>query len=87
MMPNTDSPCKDCTERFIACSDKCPKDARGEFGYKAWKAAYYKQKAAEREYKLQRREEYMRSEQREADQEKLNRHKNGMKRGAIYGRK
>ena len=31
------SPCKDCAERFLACSDKCPKDARGEFGYKAWK--------------------------------------------------
>lgn len=32
------SPCKDCPERFLACSDHCPKDARGEFGYKAWKA-------------------------------------------------
>lgn len=30
------SPCKDCTERFIACSDRCPKDERGEYGYKAW---------------------------------------------------
>lgn len=29
------SPCKDCPERFIACSDKCPKDLRGEYGYKA----------------------------------------------------
>ena len=27
------SPCKDCTERFIACSDHCPKDERGEFGH------------------------------------------------------
>ena len=32
------SPCAGCTERFIACSDKCPKDERGEYGYKAWKA-------------------------------------------------
>ena len=32
------SPCKDCTERFLACSDHCPKDERGEYGYKAWKA-------------------------------------------------
>lgn len=32
------TPCKDCTERFTACHDKCPKDARGERGYKAWKA-------------------------------------------------
>ena len=29
-------PCGNCPERFLACSDKCPKDARGEFGYKAW---------------------------------------------------
>ena len=33
-------PCNGCTERFIACSDRCPKDARGEFGYKAWKARH-----------------------------------------------
>ena len=33
-----ESPCKDCTERFTACSDRRPKDERGEFGYKAWKA-------------------------------------------------
>lgn len=25
-------PCKDCTERFLACSDHCPKDERGEHG-------------------------------------------------------
>lgn len=31
------APCKECTERSTACSDHCPKDARGEFGYKAWK--------------------------------------------------
>ena len=80
-------PCKDCPERFYACSDKCPKDARGEFGYQAWKAELRKQKAVEREYKLQQREEYMRSEQREADRVQFARYKNGMKRGAIYGRK
>ena len=57
-------PCKDCTERFLACSDNCPKDARGEYGYKAHKAELQKVKAAEREYKLRRREDYMRSEQR-----------------------
>lgn len=34
------NPCQGCTERFIACSDKCPKDARGEFGHKAWKERY-----------------------------------------------
>lgn len=80
------SPCKDCAERVTACSDKCPKDARGEYGYKAWKADCYKIKAAEKEYNKLRYEEYMRSEQREFDQEQFNRHKNGMKRGAIYGR-
>lgn len=31
------SPCRDCTERFMACSDRCPKDERGEYGHKAWK--------------------------------------------------
>lgn len=31
------SPCKECAERSIACSDHCPKDARGEYGYNAWK--------------------------------------------------
>ena len=29
-------PCYGCTERFTACSDRCPKDARGELGYKTW---------------------------------------------------
>lgn len=33
------APCKGCTERFLACSDRCPKDVRGEFGYMAWKKA------------------------------------------------
>ena len=30
------SPCLNCEERFRACSDKCPKDARNEYGYNAW---------------------------------------------------
>ena len=37
------SPCKGCTERFTACSGNCPKDARGEYGYKAWKEQYQAQ--------------------------------------------
>ena len=61
-------PCYGCTERFRACSDNCPKDARGEYGYKAMKADKQKAKAAEREYKLRRREDYMRSEQRQEEQ-------------------
>ena len=32
-----EGPCARCTERFTACHDKCPKDGRGEYGYKAWK--------------------------------------------------
>ena len=31
------SPCLNCTERFTACHDRCPKDEGGEFGYMAWK--------------------------------------------------
>jgi hypothetical protein len=34
-------PCKDCSERCVTesfnCHDSCPKDNRGEFGYKAWR--------------------------------------------------
>lgn len=43
-------PCHGCTERFIACSDRCPKDERGEFGYKAWKAELARVKKARRHY-------------------------------------
>ena len=32
------SPCWKCEERFPVCSGNCPKDTRGEFGYKAWRA-------------------------------------------------
>ena len=71
-----DTPCKDCPERFRACSDNCPKDARGEYGYKAMKADLQKAKAAEREYKLRRREEYMRSEERKEAQYQFAKHKN-----------
>lgn len=45
-----DSPCRECAERFIACSDKCPKDARGEYGHKAWKADLQKIKDARKAY-------------------------------------
>lgn len=31
------APCKDCTERFLACHGNCPKDRRGEYGFNAWK--------------------------------------------------
>ena len=72
-------PCKDCPERFIACSDKCPKDARGEYGYKAWKADLQNENAAEREYKRKRREDYLMSEECESTMEKW-------RLGRIHGR-
>lgn len=44
------SPCKDCPERFPACSAHCPKDARGEYGYKAWRVDLEAEKKARAEY-------------------------------------
>lgn len=44
------SPCTGCTERFRAYWDRCPKDERGEFGYKAWKAEIERVKQAREEY-------------------------------------
>lgn len=32
------SPCYKCQERYTACHDHCPKDARGDYGYEAWLA-------------------------------------------------
>lgn len=64
------TPCKGCTERFLACSDRCPKDARGEYGYNAWKADLRKAQTAEKEYKRKRREDYLRSEECESTVEK-----------------
>ena len=55
------SPCKDCPERFLACSDKCPKDERGEFGYKAWKAKLDEVKENRKAYNnLNRRKKWQR---------------------------
>jgi hypothetical protein len=69
MGPN-DSPCHGCPERFTACSDRCPKDARGEYGYKAWKADQAKLKAKKKEYIQARREDWLRSEQHDAANER-----------------
>ena len=44
------SPCSGCTERFHVCWDYCPKDERGEFGYKAWKAEIKRVKKTRDEY-------------------------------------
>ena len=45
-------PCKECSERFLACHDRCPKDERGEFGYKAWKAEIKRVNKAREEYAI-----------------------------------
>ena len=63
-------PCEGCTERFIACSDRCPKDERGEYGYKAWKGKINIVKQARKEYLKSRREDYLRSELKEANLQK-----------------
>jgi hypothetical protein len=44
------SPCRGCTERFLACSGKCPKDARGEYGYDAWRTNCKRIKAEKQKY-------------------------------------
>lgn len=44
------APCRDCTEKFLGCHDKCPKDERGEFGYDAWRGEIKKVKTAREEY-------------------------------------
>lgn len=49
------SPCTDCAERFTACHDKCPKDNRGEYGYKAWKDELFDIKKKRTDYNLVQR--------------------------------
>ena len=51
-------PCKECTERFRACWDHCPKDERGEFGYKAWKAEIKRVNKAREEYARRNAKKY-----------------------------
>lgn len=55
-----DGPCKDCQERFTACSDKCPKDERGECGYKTWLEKVHKEETAKKEWRRQKREDSIR---------------------------
>ena len=80
------APCKDCPERFIACSDKCPKDLRGEYGYKTWLADVHKQQAVEKEYKAQRREDYLHSEECKDAQRTYSNSKTRQRRGENHGR-
>ena len=51
-------PCKGCSERFQACWDRCPKDERGEFGYKAWKAEIKRINKAREEYARKNAKKY-----------------------------
>lgn len=44
------SPCNGCTERFTACSDRCPKDERGDYGHKARKAELNRVKNEKQKY-------------------------------------
>jgi Ni,Fe-hydrogenase I small subunit len=56
-----DSPCIGCTERKTACWDNCPKDERGKFGYKAWKAKLEEVKEKRKAYdNLNRRKRWQR---------------------------
>lgn len=50
------SPCKGCSERFTACHDRCPKDERGKFGYKAWKTLNEDMKQKTKEYREKSKE-------------------------------
>lgn len=59
-----DTPCKGCAERFTACYDRCPKDARGEFGYNAWKAEIARIKEARNRYLVDRYEDRKRDRKR-----------------------
>ena len=84
-MANNNCPCKDCPERFISCSDKCPKDLRGGYGYKAWIVDVRKQQAAVKEYKTQRREDYRHSEQCQDAMRKYAKSMNNKKGGKKHG--
>ena len=46
------SPCCGCTEKFTACHDRCPKDLRGEYGYKAFREQIAKVKGERRKYDM-----------------------------------
>ena len=50
------APCKKCPDRKPACHGKCEK-------YQTWLAEYRREQAAEKEWKLQKREEFIRSEE------------------------
>lgn len=59
-MRDNNCPCNGCTERFAACSDRCPKDERGEYGYAAWSADDKAEKAKKNEMRRQWKEDVRR---------------------------
>lgn len=50
------APCKKCPDRKPACHDNCHK-------FQTWLAEFRKEEAAKKEWKLQQREDFIRSEQ------------------------
>lgn len=58
-----DSPCKGCEKRFLACSARCPIDAEGGYGYKAWREKEQEKQALYKEYVKQHNEDYKHSEE------------------------
>ena len=57
-------PCKDCGERHTACHDNCPKDMRGEYGYKHWKVDAQTVNDNRRSYAMERNEVYEEEQRR-----------------------
>ena len=46
------APCGGCAEKFLGCHSNCPKDKRGEYGYKAFQERIVQVKASRRSYDM-----------------------------------
>ena len=72
-MRSDEAPCKGCADRHTACHDHCVR-------YAEWRLALHKMKDQYKEYKRQKYEEWLRSEQRLSEVEKWrDRKKHGRK--------
>ena len=49
------APCKGCPDRYLGCHDRCER-------FNKWKDRLHERKAREKEYNLQVREDFLRSE-------------------------
>lgn len=61
------SPCANCTEKFRACHDRCPKDERADPkdpGYKMWLEQVNKVKATRKAIVESRRQDYIEERRR-----------------------